>query len=175
MKNTKLKEEFTPPKTDKEVTSFILHTLEVYHTKNNRRGVFFPELRLGGGYSGIAQRRIDLFHISSDAGYATTAYEIKASRGDFLRDIKEVQKQRGARLYSNFFYYVAPIGIISPEEVPDWAGLILIDTTISPDAGYRPMNMQRIISAPYREKSTPSWGLICSICRKYNKQLGENG
>lgn len=53
------------------------------------------------------------------------AYEIKRSRGDFLRDVKKANtKHRGAKAYSDEFYYVAPPNMIKVEELPPWAGLI---------------------------------------------------
>ena len=73
---------------DKEKTEIILEALKHKYTGWGRCNVLFPELRLGSGYSDIAQRRIDLFMISSEKGNYTTAFEIKVSRGDFLKDIK---------------------------------------------------------------------------------------
>ena len=70
---------------DKEKTEIMLKYLidrEISYGKG-RTNVIFPELRLGSGYCGVSQRRIDLFIISSNAGNPTTAYEIKASRSDF--------------------------------------------------------------------------------------------
>ena len=73
---------------DKEKTAKILDKLIYKYTSWGRCNVVFPELRLGSGYSDIAQRRIDLFIISAEKGNYTTAFEIKVSRGDFLKDIK---------------------------------------------------------------------------------------
>lgn len=110
---------------DKEKTQEILNSLIGYYTSwgRDRTNIIFPELRLGSGYNDIAQRRIDLFVISSEKGNYTTAFEIKVSRQDFLKDINDPLKQRGARLYSTNFYYVAPKDMIKIEEVPIWAGL----------------------------------------------------
>ena len=111
--------------TDKQKTELILEALKKRYTRfTNSRYNVVPELRLGSGYADIAQRRIDLFMISSEKGNYTTAFEIKVSRGDFLKDIKDYAKQRRARLYSSNFYYVAPQGMINVEEIPMWAGLL---------------------------------------------------
>ena len=89
---------------DKQKTEIMLNALIQKHTVwgKSRSNVMFPELRLGSGYCGVAERRIDLFVISSAEGNVTTAFEIKASRQDFLKDVNNDLKQRGARLYSNY-------------------------------------------------------------------------
>ena len=67
---------------DKEKTEYILDALKYHFTSwgRGRTNILFPELRLGSGYCGVAQRRIDLFLISSNAGNETTAFEINVSR-----------------------------------------------------------------------------------------------
>lgn len=147
---------------DKEKTEYIFNALKNYLTcwGKDKTNILFPELRLGSGFSSSAQRYIDLFSISSNAGNVTTAYEIKASRADFIKDIKNAQKQRGARLYSDYFYYVAPKGVINENEVPLWAGLMEID--IDNNSDY----FRCVVDAPEITKENPSWRLICSIVRK---------
>lgn len=146
---------------DKEKTEIILKALE--HRQRFYGDVFLPELRLGSGFSDVAQRRIDLFAISSQKGNYTTAYEIKVSRADFLKDIKNDLKQRGARLYSSNFYYVAPKDMIKTEEIPVWAGLMEYD--------FESRIFRTKVPAPLQSRNTPSWSLICSIVRKVNQQL----
>ena len=74
---------------DKEKTELILEALKKHFTSwgRGRTNIIFPELRLGSGYCGVAQRRMDLFIISSNEGNSTTGFEIKASRQDFKKDI----------------------------------------------------------------------------------------
>ena len=148
---------------DKQKTETILEDLKRKCTSWHRCNVLFPELRLGSGYSDIAQRRIDLFMISAEKGNYTTAFEIKVSRADFLKDIKNNLKQRGARLYSNNFYYVAPKGMLKPDEIPMWAGLIEYD--------FDKKQFQKIIPAPLQNRNNPSWSLICSLVRRINESL----
>lgn len=148
---------------DKQKTETILEALKRKCTSWHRCNVLFPELRLGSGYSDIAQRRIDLFMISAEKGNYTTAFEIKVSRADFLKDIKNDLKQRGARLYSSNFYYVTPKGMLKPDEIPMWAGLIEYD--------FDEKQFQEIIPAPLQNRNNPSWSLICSLIRRINKSL----
>jgi len=49
-------------------------------------------------------------------------YEIKVSRGDFLRD----QKWRGYLPYCNEFYFVTPPGLVDKSEIADGAGLMVV-------------------------------------------------
>ena len=161
--------------TDKQKTELILNCLIKDLTSYNkiRSNILFPELRLGSGYCGISQRRIDLFVISSNAGNDTTSYEIKVSRQDFKKDVNDDLKQRGARLYSNYFYYVTPVGLLKKEEIPLWAGLLEVDLQSKRNVIIRdnyPINC--IVPAPLNPKANPSWGLICSMIRHINKDCG---
>lgn len=158
---------------DKEKTALILEALIKHNTLwgKSRHNVLFPELRLGSGYCGVSQRRMDLFTIDSGAGNTTTGYEIKVSRSDFKHDIDNDLKQRGARLYSNYFYYVTPKGLLKPEEIPLWAGLLEIDLDEYLKGNkYYP---REVVPAPLHSKAQPSWGLVCSMIRHVNKDCGK--
>lgn len=112
--------------------------------------IFATELAFTGG-----ARRCDFWTISpnSSAGFKARAYEVKVSRADFKRDSHA--KQREARLYSDMFYYVTPAGLILPDELPDWAGLI----------DYQDGRLKTVVNAPYRDKDAPSWELVVSLIR----------
>ena len=164
---------------DKNKTEIMLNALLQKHTiwGKSRTNVIFPELRLGSGYCGVSQREVDLFVISSNEGNITTGFEIKASRQDFLKDINNNLKQRGARLYSNYFYYVAPKGMIKSEEIPIWAGLLEFDFELLPNMVNREREHYLLFSekipAPLMSRAQPSWGLICSIVRHINRDVGK--
>lgn len=100
-------------------------------------------------------RRCDFWTIApwQSKGYLATAYEIKVSRADFKRD--NHGKQREARLFSDRFYYATPPGMLKPEEIPDWAGLIEIHDG----------KTKIVVPAPLRDKDAPSWELIVSLLR----------
>lgn len=113
-------------------------------------GIWASELSFDGG-----ARRCDFWTISANGsqGFAANAYEIKISRGDFKRDT--AVKQRQARLFSDRFYYVAPAGLIRPDEVPEWAGLLeFSDGVLKPK-----------MPAPLRDKDAPTWQLVVSLIR----------
>lgn len=154
---------------DSEKTQIILNTLKRYFSTwgRERSNIIFPELRLGSGYCGVAQRRIDLFVINSGAGNTTTSFEIKVSKGDFKHETD--LKQRGARLYSNYFYYVTPKGLLNPEDIPIWAGLWELDID---KYDSKKIHFDEIVPAPLHSKAMPSWGLICSMVRHVNREIG---
>lgn len=68
----------------------------------------------------------DIFEVSK-SGYLYE-YEVKVSHSDFLAEKKKIGKWdkviSGER--TNYFYYLCPEGVISPEEVPEYAGLIYV-------------------------------------------------
>ena len=75
----------------------------------------------------------DILEITK-AGYQYE-YEVKISRRDFKIDAEKVERNwtgPGRKKYDvlrsgervNYFSFIVPEGLISPEEVPEWAGLI---------------------------------------------------
>ena len=65
-------------------------------------------------------------------------FEIKISRSDFKNDFKHkkekhivlastIDRDKGKRM-PNYFYYAVPTGMLEPDEVPPYAGLIYIDS-----------------------------------------------
>ena len=155
---------------DREKTQIILQCLIDFYSSwgREKQYVIFPELRLGSGFCGVAQRRIDFFTIHSGRGNETTAFEIKVSRNDFKHDVNNDLKQRGARLYANKFIYVTPKGLLNKEEIPLWAGLWEID--VNSVYGTKSCNFTEVVPPPLHAKAEPSWGLICSVVRKINKE-----
>lgn len=93
-------------------------------------------------FSGISRWEADLFSISK-AGYMYE-FEIKLSRSDYHRDFKKVSKHKmfesgrgctsntksGLKIKSpNYFTFVCPEGMISVDEVPQYAGLLYVCNT----------------------------------------------
>ena len=69
-------------------------------------------------------------------GYAYE-FEIKISRGDFKNDFKHKKKKHlllenkeNKAKMPNYFYYVVPEGLITEDEVPEYAGLIYVLATV---------------------------------------------
>lgn len=100
-----------------------------------RRGFVLPN------YTPSKWWECDLFELT-DGGFFRE-YEIKLSRGDFFADAKKekevlprpwgepvVMENKHARLAAgdecgpSQFWFVTPAGLITPEELPPWAGLM---------------------------------------------------
>lgn len=139
--------------------------------KRHKDDIAVEELRLSSGVASGSGRRIDFWAISPSPakGNLAIAYEVKTSRTDFKRETHD--KQRGARLFSDKFYFIAPPGIIERDEVPDWAGLYEVRWEAPRWGNNKPyLAIREIVPAPKRCKDSPSWGLVCSIIRGISKQ-----
>ncbi len=123
------------------------------------------ELRLGSGY-GWHERRIDAWALDCAPGRGNRAlsFEIKVSKADYRRDLAHPEKQRGAVNYSNEFYYVAPVGLIDPDTLPAWAGLM--EVTELEMHGRKSLQLRKTVAAPVREKFRPSWPFVVSLMRR---------
>lgn len=135
----------------------IVEILRDKHPKS--AWVFVGELRLSSGYGNIGydlpghqfriggDQRIDAFamHCWPSKKFKRIGYEIKVDRQDFLNELKHPDKRLAAELFTNLTYFVAPVGIIKPEEVPDGWGLIevqgdmtqIVSEAIWRDAGHQ--------------------------------------
>lgn len=139
--------------------------LRLRHDKD----IWFEELRLSSGFAW--EGRIDFLALnpSPSTGNKVIAYEVKVSKSDFRRDSHK--KQRGARLFSDRFYYVAPVGVIPHDDIPDWAGLFEVEWKAFRGRSPR-LAFTEVIPAPKRDKDQPSWGLVCSLIRNAKRHGG---
>lgn len=124
---------------------------------------FFRELRVGTGYGSGAEQRIDAWAMNlwPSSGLERVAYEVKISRGDFLTELRKPQKRRFALLYSNYFYFAAPEGLIPAAEVPPEAGLIEIGLDGKPNVK---------VAAIRRDTPLPSWRFMAAIVRRVDRR-----
>lgn len=140
--------------------------------QNDKNTIWFEELRLSSGFG--MEGRIDFYTLSvaPSTGNKAIAYEVKVSKADFRRDTHD--KQRGARLFSDQFYYIAPVGVIPHTNVPDWAGLIEVEWKVNDWSKKKEpfLSMKTVIPAPKRDKDSPSWGLVCSLIRNSERRGG---
>lgn len=118
---------------------------------------YFAELRIGTGQGANAERTMDgwAMHVIPSRAAPRMAFEIKTSRADFLVELKEPLKRRGAMQFSNEFYFVTPGGLIAAGEIPMDCGLIECDA----------YGARKTVAAPYRE-SLPTWRFVASIVRR---------
>jgi len=115
----------------------------------------FPQLRNSTGYV-RGERTFDFYAIHTWPSKVTKiAYEIKVSRSDWLHEIGKPHKRRSAMKYSNEFYFVAPTGMIKPEEVPEECGLLEA----------HPKSFRRKVIAKYRKIDSLDEVFVLSLLR----------
>lgn len=143
----------------KQVLTVLTKYYTLYGKWNNYAN--FPELRIGTGFSKGAEQRIDLWVMAliPSLKYETFSFEIKVSRSDFLHEIKKPLKRRAALLFSNYFYFATPPGLVKVEELPPECGLVEIDETAKRSCNWK-------VPAPYRNYSRPNWGFMASVLRR---------
>lgn len=130
--------------------------------KRHEDDICVPECKHGQSWSAEKIKRFDLWVMKrSYANPMTWVYEIKVSRQDFLKD----NKWQSYLPYCTDFYFVAPYGIIRPEEVPERAGLLL-----SSKNGTRLYCKKK---APHREAEIPD-SVLKYILMGRSKIVGSN-
>jgi hypothetical protein len=110
-------------------------------------------------FTGYGLAECDVISISK-ANYIYE-YEIKISRADYKKDfIKEKHSQmirenhtkivKGEMMYlsPNYFNFITPRGLISLEEVPEYAGLIYINEDLTFDIIKKPLLLHKTKASP---------------------------
>jgi len=152
-------------------SSQILDAIAERHCHKHQKGryLFLRELRVGTGY--IANRSIDGFLMDAypSSGMFRTAFEVKVSRADFRREIAEPNKRREAMRYSNYFYFIAPAGVLKHEDIPVDCGLMEVEP-VDPDHPTERFwkhkyKLETIIPAPHRDVPGPTWTFMAAALR----------
>ncbi len=149
--------------------------------------VFVPECKTGAssGRPGTMLRMDAWAMKKSWARPASFCYEIKVARSDFLRD----EKWQGYLPYCSDFYFVAPHGLISPDELPPEAGLLVASKNLTrlyakkkaarrdvdlPEDLYRYLLMwrTRIVSADTVATTPREWWAKWLREKELNRELG---
>lgn len=76
------------------------------------------------GTGGYKNRAIDVavFQMWASKGLTRSAFEIKVTRQDFLRELAQPEKHKWCKEYFHEFWFVAPKDIIQVEELPNGVG-----------------------------------------------------
>lgn len=151
-----------------EDTKAIIKALRRRHPE--KEWAFFEELRAGTGWGNTRwgaedkvpsnpEQRFDAWAINlyPSKNFLRIAYEIKVSRSDFLREMKHPEKRTQALQLSNQFYFVAPIGLIKPGELPPEAGLIEVKDE---------WESRLKVRAPLRPDAGPTWQFFAAVARR---------
>lgn len=106
----------------------------------------FRELRNHTGFAeGNRTTSVDVFamHLWPSKKHWRVAYEVKASRADFLRELDKPEKRAWGMEVANEFWYVCYPGVAKPEEIPAGCGLLRADEALT--------RLQKVVHAPQRE------------------------
>lgn len=103
----------------------IRHRLRRRYSDDGWRYALFEEIQDGTGEKG--KRRIDalVMELWPSDGLNLTAFEVKVDRQDWLRELDNVPKAAPFLKLCNYFYVVAPKGVVELEELPEKWGLMI--------------------------------------------------
>ncbi len=147
--------------------------------------IFLRELRVGTGFHGSAAQRLDGFALNClpHTSMKRVCYEVKASRADFLCEMKQPLKRRIGLRYSNEFYFVTPAGLVNLSEIPVECGLVEIgiftdeerNSTLAPSGMFVHFDPNHkaycrlTVPAPWRETPGPTWQFVAGMLRNQQK------
>ena len=164
---------------DREVTTADIRKYLEDKYSDQDKYLALPEVRPYAGYgAGRTERYLDFWVLCCypSERHARTTYEIKVSRGDFRKEIKDPMKRRMGLALSNYFYFITPPLLVKPEEVPEDCGLIEVYWTErqkrwnDPASTYEALAGSVVVQAPQRDPNVLSWGLLASLGRRLNKR-----
>ena len=87
---------------------------------------FFTFFDVGNGTGGRCFRRADALSVGMwpSTGLELEGFELKVSRGDFTRELRNPMKARAISKFCDRWWIVAPKGICKPAELPEDWGLL---------------------------------------------------
>lgn len=121
--------------------------------------------RTGRGEEAIEQT-LDAWAMQLWSPREIHAFEVKVSRSDFLRELKDPTKRAFGQLVSTHFYFIAPVKLIGPGELPPDCGLLEV---------YGDGRIRTRIKAPVHDASRPDWRFVGSALRRMRRQGYEQG
>lgn len=164
-------------KEPKATEAELLQLLDRKHAKQGNGGsgeyAFLTHVRNDGGFS--ATRTFDGVAVSlwPSRGYAIDVFEVKVSRSDWMRELKDPAKSEAAWEIGDRFWICATAGIVDPAELPHGWGLIEAYGAKITDAGLTGRRLRTAVQAqwhgaPVREsaKGTIPKGLLVSMLRR---------
>lgn len=144
----------------------IVKALQRHHTHIDG-WVLLSELNSCTGHD--PENRLDAWAICcwkrKDISNLVRAFEIKVSRADFMKEIRNPDKSWFAKRVSHEFYFVAPAGLISEDELdPDTGLMELVDGDI-----------HIVKRAKVRPLHGPKWTFVAGMLRHALKHLAPPG
>lgn len=167
----------------------LLDAIEMALHARASEWLFLRELRVGTGHRNGSAQRVDAFALNTLPHLAMKriCYEVKISRADFLAELKQPLKRRIGMRYSNEFFFVTPVNLVSCAEIPAECGLI--------EAGFATVQQWKLlikrqagffyfepesgafclmtVPAAWRDTPGPTWQLVAAMMRHQRRQLEE--
>ncbi|HUE01429.1 MAG TPA: hypothetical protein VMR62_17790 [Bryobacteraceae bacterium] len=180
---------FPASNTDPCVASVLLAIVERSLHALRSEWLFFRELRVGTARRNGNVQRLDAFALNSlpHTAMKRVCYEVKASRSDFLAELKHPLKRRIGMRYSNEFYFVTPAQLVDITEIPAECGLVEAGVATADEwkrlirrqAGFFSFDPDTrqycmiTVPAPWRDTPGPTWQLVAAMLRHQRRELEE--
>jgi hypothetical protein len=94
-------------------------------------------------------------------GHAIHGFEIKVSRSDWLRELKQPAKAEDVYSYCNHWWIVAPAGVVNDGELPPNWGLLELNAK----------GLRQVVAAPRLTPQPISIGFFASLMRRGSEAL----
>lgn len=123
---------------------------------------FLPKVRNGTGYQ-LSARTADALAMSlwPSRGLHLYGFEVKVSRSDWLREINDPEKAEDIFGFCDFWYVVAPEGIVERDELPKTWGLMEITGK----------GLQETVSGPKLTPKPVDSLFLASLLRKVTENM----
>jgi hypothetical protein len=136
----------------------IIEALAAAHPPENG-WIFVRELRMGTGYGGGVEQRLDAWAIQCwrqrGVQNLRRAFELKQSAADLVVELKDPDKRWLAKAVSHEFYFVASVGLVNPKLLDADDGLMEWDGAA----------VRVVVPARVREAMHPRWDFVASLAR----------
>ncbi len=98
-----------------------------YHFTFTGESVLLREVRLAPGHQyGRKAKMLDALAVRCWEKRHLIGFEIKISRSDFLKEMRDPKKREPGVDYTNRFYFVTPFDMVDVKEIPPECGLIYV-------------------------------------------------
>lgn len=129
---------------------------------------FMPHVRNAAGFD--ASRTLDALalHLWPSRGLVLHGYEVKVSRSDWLREVKDPAKAEAFCRLVEFFWIVAPAGVVKKGELPPTWGLIEVNGTGTEEDPWRLRTKTAapcLLDAGQKNRGPLPRGLVVSMLR----------
>lgn len=164
-------DEAPPTLTEAAVTTLLRERYTASGNGGGGQWAFMPQVRNAAGFD--ASRTFDavVLDLWPSRGLVLHVLEIKTSRSDWLRELKEPAKAEAACAVAEHFSIVAPKGVVKAGELPPTWGLIEIHGTGTQEDPWR---LRTKTAAPFllepgyhgqKNRGPISRGLVVSMLR----------